>query len=45
MLQEGGPFQDLTVGSCLTEMNGLEETHMLTRQETLLGKDTGGREG
>ena len=35
------PFQDLRVGSCRTLKNALiEETHMLTRQETVLGKDT-----
>ena len=35
------PFQDLRVGSCRTLKNALiEETHLLTRQETLLGMDT-----
>ena len=33
-------FQDLRVGSCLTLRNALiEETHVLTRKDTLLGKD------
>ena len=42
MLQEGGgPFQGPKLGSCLTLGNELsEETHMLTKQEILLGKGT-----
>ena len=41
MLQEGGPFQGLKLGSCLILGNELsEETHVLTKQETLLGKGT-----
>ena len=41
MLQEGDPFQGLKLGSCLTLGNELsEETHVLTKQETLLGKST-----
>ena len=40
LLQEEGPFQGLRVGSCLTLGNELsKETHMLTKQETLLGWD------
>ena len=41
-LQEmGTPFQGLSVGYCLTLRNELsEETHMLTKQETLLGRGT-----
>ena len=40
LLQEG-PFQGPKLGSCLTLRNELsEETHMLTKQEILLGKDT-----
>ena len=39
MLQEGAPFQDPKGGSCLTLSNDLcEETHVLTKQETLLGR-------
>ena len=35
------PFQGLKLGSCLTLGNELsEETHVLTKQETLLGKGT-----
>ena len=35
------PFQGLKLGSCLTLGNELsEETHMLTKQEILLGKGT-----
>ena len=35
------PFQGLKLGSCLTLRNDLsEETHVLTKQEILLGKDT-----
>ena len=41
MLQEGGPFQGPKLGSCLTLRNELsEETHVLTKQEILLGKGT-----
>ena len=39
LLQEGGPFQGPRVGSCLTLGNELsEETHVLTKQEMLLGR-------
>ena len=41
VLQEEGPphFQGLRVGSCLTLGNeSSKETHMLTKQETLLGR-------
>ena len=39
LLQEGGPFQGPKVGSCLTLGNELsKETHVLTKQEILLGK-------
>ena len=39
MLQEGDPFQGPKLGSCLTLGNELsEETHVLTKQGTLLGK-------
>ena len=35
------PFQGLTLGSCLTLGNELsEDTHVLTKQEILLGKGT-----
>ena len=35
----GDPFQGPKVGSCITHGSELsEETHMLTKQETLLGK-------
>ena len=39
-LQEGGdPFLGPKGGSCLTHVSELsEETHMLTKQETLLGR-------
>ena len=38
--RKGGPFQGPELGSCLTLGNELsEETHVLTKQETLLGKD------
>ena len=38
---KGDPFQDPRVGSCLTLGNELsKETHMLTKQETLLGRGT-----
>ena len=36
------PFQGPKLGSCLTLRNELsEETHVLTKQEALLGKGTG----
>ena len=39
MLQERGPFLGPKLGSCLTLGNELsEETHVLTKQEILLGK-------
>ena len=39
--RKGDPFQGLKVGSCLTLRNELsEETHVLTKQEILLGKST-----
>ena len=39
LLQEGEPFQGLKLGSCLTLRNELsEETHVLKKQEILLGK-------
>ena len=39
MLQEGDPFQGPKLGSCLTLGNELsEETHVLTKQEIVLGK-------
>ena len=39
--RKGNLFQGLRVGSYLTFRNGLsEETHMLTKQESLLEKDT-----
>ena len=38
--QKGHPFQDPRVGSCLKLENELsKETHVLTKQETLLGRD------
>ena len=41
LLQDGGPFQGPKLGSCLTLGNELsEETHVLTKQEILLGKGT-----
>ena len=41
LLQEGGPLQGPKLGSCLTLGNELsKETHVLTKQEILLGKDT-----
>ena len=41
MLQEGGPLPGLKLGSCLTLGNEFsEETHVLAKQEILLGKDT-----
>ena len=42
--RNGDPFQGLKLGSCLTLRNELsEETHVLTKQEILLGKGTGWR--
>ena len=39
--RKGHPFQGPKVGSCLTLRNELsEETHVLTKQEILLGKGT-----
>ena len=39
--RKGDPFQGLKLGSCLSFGNELsEETHVLTKQEILLGKDT-----
>ena len=39
--RKGDPFQGLKLGSCLTLGNELsEETHLLTKQEVLLGKGT-----
>ena len=41
VLQERDPFQGPKLGSCLTLGNELsEETHVLTKQEILLGEDT-----
>ena len=41
LLQEGGLLPGLKVGSYLTLGNELsEETHLLTKQEILLGKGT-----
>ena len=41
MLQERGPFLGPKLGSCLTLGNELsKETHLLTKQEILLGKGT-----
>ena len=38
---KGDPFQGPKLGSCLTLGNELsEETHVLTKQEILLGKGT-----
>ena len=40
-MQEGRPFQGPKLGSCLTLGNELsEETHLLTKEEILLGKGT-----
>ena len=37
--RKGDPFQGLKLGSCLTDGNELsEETHVLTKQEVLLGR-------
>ena len=42
---KGNPFQGPKLGSCLTLRNELsEETHVLTKQETLLGRGTPGGE-
>ena len=39
LLQEGGPLPGPETGPCLTLGSDLsEETHVLTKQETLLGK-------
>ena len=39
--RKGDPFQGLKLSSCLTLRNELsEETHVLTKQEILLGKGT-----
>ena len=39
--RKGHPFQGPKLGSCLTLGNELsEETHVLTKQEILLGKGT-----
>ena len=39
--RKGDPFQGPKLGSCLTLGNELsEETHVLTKQEILLGKDS-----
>ena len=39
LLQEGGPLPGPETGPCLTLGNELsEETHVLTKQETLLGR-------
>ena len=39
--RKGGPFQGPKLGSCLTLGNELsKDTHVLTKQETLLGKGT-----
>ena len=39
--RKADPFQGLKLGSCLTLGNELsEETHVLTKQEILLGKGT-----
>ena len=41
VLQEGDPIQGLKLGSFLTLESELsEETHVLTKQEILLGKGT-----
>ena len=45
LLQEGDPFQGPKLGSCLTLGNELsEETHILTKQEILLGRAAGGEQ-
>ena len=49
LLQEGGPptpLQGQKVDSCLTLSNELyEETHVQTKQEILLGRDTRAERG
>ena len=46
LFQEGGPLPGPESGSCLTLGNELsEETHVLTKQELLLGKGTRARAG
>ena len=46
LLQKEDPFQGPKLGSCLTLGNELSaETHVLTKQEILLGKGTGWRAG
>ena len=41
LLQEGGPLPGPKLGSCVTLRNELsKETHVLTKQEILLGKGT-----
>ena len=41
LLQKEDPFQGPKLGSCLTLRNELSKgTHVLTKQETLLGKGT-----
>ena len=40
MLQEGGPLPGPNSGFLSNRNEWIEETHVLTRQETLLGKDT-----
>ena len=43
--RKGDPFQGPTLGSCLTLGNELsEETHVLTKQEILLGKHRHGEQ-
>ena len=45
LLQEGDPFQGPEPGFSLTFRNELsEQTHVLTKQEILLGKSAQGRE-
>ena len=44
--RKGEPFQGPRAGSCLTLRNELsEETQVLTKQETLLGRGPGWRAG
>ena len=41
LCRKGDPFLGSKGGSCLTHVSELsEETHMLTKQETLLGRDS-----
>ena len=43
--RKGDPFQGPKLGSCLTLRNELsEETHVLTKQEILLGRAPGGEQ-